>query len=175
MSHPGSGERPHGEPYNKKAMKGFPFPEHGPCFVCGSENPKGMGIRWFLMDDGSIQAEHTFTIHEQGPPGFAHGGALAAVLDEAMGMAVWGHGHRVVAVQLEVEYHRPVPLNTPVFVKAWITDRGRWGIRTEGRLTVNGKIAAVSRGIYVEAPHLFDEAFVESIRAKVEEEGRGHG
>ena len=159
-------------------MKGLPFPEHGPCFVCGSENPKGMGVRWFLMEDGSIRAEHTFTIHEQGPPGFAHGGALAAVLDEAMGMAVWGRGHRVVAVQLEVEYHRPVPLHTPVVVEARITDRGRWGIRAEGRLTVNGKIAAVARGIYVEAPHLFDEAFVASIQEKarrVEEEERRHG
>lgn len=147
-------------------MKRTPFPEHGPCFVCGSSNPKGMGVRWFLRDDGTIETELIFSLHEQGPPGFAHGGAIAAVLDEAMGMAVWGKGYRVVAVQLEVEYHRPVPLEVSVQVEAYITDRGRWGIRAESRMSLKGKLTNIARGIYVEAPHLFDESFVEEIRGK---------
>ena len=66
-----------------------PLPKHGSCFVCGSDDSPGMGVVWYALDDKSIFAEVTLNDAQQGPPGFAHGGASAALLDEAMGAAVW--------------------------------------------------------------------------------------
>ena len=40
----------------------------------------------------------------EGPPGHAHGGSMAAVLDEAMGAAAWMEGHLVVAVRLATSF-----------------------------------------------------------------------
>jgi len=57
--------------------------EHGVCFVCGRENPHGIGVQWWVREDGTVYARVTFREAQQGPPGHAHGGALAAVLDEA--------------------------------------------------------------------------------------------
>ena len=54
------------------------LPEHGSCFVCGAENPKGMGTRWHVREDGSVIGEVTLTVEQQGPPGHAHGGASTA-------------------------------------------------------------------------------------------------
>jgi acyl-coenzyme A thioesterase PaaI-like protein len=74
-----------------------PIPEHGPCFVCGTQNPHSMGVTWWARDDGAVVTEVALTESQQGPPGYAHGGASAALLDEAMGAAVWRAGYTVVA------------------------------------------------------------------------------
>jgi len=136
-------------------MKSLPY--HGSCFVCGSDNPHSIGVTWFLNEeDGSIYAEIVFSLAQQGPPGHAHGGASAAVLDEAMGAAVWRAGYSVVAVHLEVDYRRPVPLGEKVIVRGRITQRDEHKIRTSGEIILaDGIIAASGRGIYVKAPQLF--------------------
>ncbi len=142
-------------------QSGRPLPDHGSCFVCGHSNPHGIGITWFVLPDGHIEAVHTFTQAQQGPPGFLHGGASAAVLDEAMGAAVWSAGHRVVSVNLNVDYFRPVPLGVEVTVVARITGRDGKAIHTQAELRLpDGTVAVSGRGIYVEAPHLFDDDVV---------------
>ncbi|HEY58657.1 MAG TPA: PaaI family thioesterase [Anaerolineae bacterium] len=140
-----------------------PLPDHGPCFVCGHSNPQSIGVTWFAQPDGRITATVIFTEAQQGPPGFAHGGASAAVLDEAMGAAIWSAGHTVVAVNLNVDYHRPVPLGQPVSVEARITGCDSRAMYTQAELRLpDGRVAVSARGIYVEAPHLFNEEAVRS-------------
>jgi uncharacterized protein (TIGR00369 family) len=136
-------------------MKSLPY--HGSCFVCGSDNPHSIGVTWFLNeDDGSISAEIVFSEAQQGPPGHAHGGATAAVLDEAMGAAVWRAGYSVAAVHLEVDYRRPVPLGEKVTIRGRITERGEHKILTGAEIVLaEGIIAASGRGVYVVAPQLF--------------------
>jgi len=70
--------------YNRSMKRQVPY--HGWCFVCGTENPQGIGITMFVDDDGVLTSEFTLTKAQQGPPGYAHGGASAALLDEAMGL-----------------------------------------------------------------------------------------
>jgi uncharacterized protein (TIGR00369 family) len=127
------------------------LPEHGSCFVCGTQNTHGIGITWW-MEDGLITAEFTLTDAHQGPPNHAHGGASAAILDEAMGVAVWVAGLRVVAVNLEINYRRPVPLGQRVAVRAHVsrhTERKAW---TLGEIILpDGTVAVEGRGIYVAA------------------------
>ena len=134
------------------------LPEHGLCFVCGTENPHSIGITWYLDEDGSIHAEMVFTEAHQGPPGHAHGGASAAVLDEAMGAAVWRAGYSVVAVNLEINYKLPVPLGVKIIVVARIAEVHPRKILTSGEICLpDGSVAVTGRGIYVEAPHLFKD------------------
>ena len=58
------------------------LPEHGFCFLCGSENPHNVGLHWYVDKEGVVSSEFTLTLAQQGPPGFAHAGLSAAVLDE---------------------------------------------------------------------------------------------
>jgi acyl-coenzyme A thioesterase PaaI-like protein len=133
------------------------IPHHGPCFVCGSDNPKSIGVTWYLDEqDGSITTQLILDLAQQGPPGCAHGGALAALLDEAMGVAVWGAGHTVAAVHLDVDYRLPVPLGETVTVVVRITQHGEKKIITGGEIKLaDGTQAVIGHGIYVEAPQLF--------------------
>jgi acyl-coenzyme A thioesterase PaaI-like protein len=132
------------------------LPEHGVCFVCGKANPHSIGVTWFLDEGGEIFANAILSEAQQGPPGFAHGGASAAVLDEAMGAAVWQAGYSVAAVNLTIDYRHPVPLGQAVTVHARITERDEHKIFASGEITLSdGTVAVSGRGIYVEAPQLF--------------------
>jgi uncharacterized protein (TIGR00369 family) len=126
------------------------LPGHGVCFVCG-DNPRGIGITWYV-DGDEIYAEFTLTEAQQGPPNHVHGGASAAILDEAMGAAVWKTGLRAVAANLEVDYRRPVPLGEKVSVRARVTRRGARKLYARGQIYLpDGTLAVEGRGIYVPA------------------------
>ncbi|MEW6404374.1 MAG: PaaI family thioesterase [Chloroflexota bacterium] len=134
------------------------LPYHGWCFVCGNENPHSIGVTWWVDDDGIMTSEFTLNDAQQGPPGHAHGGASAAILDEAMGLVVWAAGHKVAAVNLEINYHKPLPLHQPLKLEARITQMDERKIFSTGEIRLpDGTVAVSGRGIYVVAPQLFDK------------------
>ncbi len=148
------------------------LPHHGYCFVCGDENPHGIGLTWSasfrqeapdedgLYPPGSvlISADFSFKLSQQGPPGHAHGGASAAVIDEAMGASVWQSGYRALLAHYELDYKLPAPLNTPVRVEAWVEKVDGRKVYARGRiLLADGREAVVGSGLYLHIPGFFDE------------------
>ncbi len=132
-------------------------PEHGKCFVCGTENPKSIGIQWYVDKDKTIWGEITLTKEQQGPPNFAHGGASAALLDEAMGAAAWVSGFKVVSVNLNINFLKPVPLNVPIRIKGLIKNKTGRKIFAYGEIILpDGEVAVEGRSILVEPEGFFD-------------------
>ncbi len=88
------------------------------CFGCGPDNPDGMHLR-FTLDE----ARKTFVCKMKlskryvGPPGHAHGGVIATILDEAMGKV--NKLRHVIALtkEMTVEYLKPVPLGKPLIIE----------------------------------------------------------
>jgi hypothetical protein len=39
------------------------LPEHGSCFICGSENPHNLGLRWYVDEKGVVSSEFTLRLH----------------------------------------------------------------------------------------------------------------
>jgi uncharacterized protein (TIGR00369 family) len=133
------------------------FPEHGHCFVCGTENPHSIGLTWWIDDDGVMTASFSLTQAQQGPPGHAHGGASAAILDEAMGLVVWAAGIKAAAVNIEIDYLKPVPLGQPLTLEARVTVHEQNKTLSSGEIRLaDGSVAVSGRGIYVSAPRLFE-------------------
>lgn len=138
------------------------LPEHGWCFVCGSDNPHSMGLTWWVDGDGILTSEFSLNQAQQGPPGHAHGGASAAILDEAMGLVVWAAGLKVAAVNLEINYFKPLPLHQPLALAARITEQDERKIFSAGEIRLpDGSLAVSGRGIYVVAPQLFEKVELE--------------
>jgi len=128
------------------------LPEHGSCFVCGGSNSHGIGVTWYAREDGSIFTDVTLTEAQQGPPGLAHGGASAALLDEAMGAAVWQAGYKAVSIGLNISYQRPVPLGQKIQVIGMRMDKLDKQIFTQGVIRLlDGTVAVRGKGVYVEA------------------------
>jgi uncharacterized protein (TIGR00369 family) len=80
------------------------------CFGCGLDNPSGLRLRFFTAEDGSIVCSPRLARRFAGPPGHAHGGIIATLLDEAMSKANRARGIVAMTRQMSVEYLRPVPL-----------------------------------------------------------------
>lgn len=97
-----------------------PLPYSKRCFVCGRDNPKGLGLRFERQGD-VVSATCTLDGHYNGFLGRTHGGIAAALLDEAMGWATVLASHRFTyTVELSVRYKQPVPLEQPLTVRGWL-------------------------------------------------------
>ena len=98
----------------------FSFDDLG-CFGCSSRNPAGLRLKFRRQGDRLI-GEYTIADHFHGAPGIAHGGIVAAILDEFSCAAVFFlRGDHVVTGELSVRYERPCPVETPLAVRSWIT------------------------------------------------------
>jgi acyl-coenzyme A thioesterase PaaI-like protein len=87
----------------------------------------------------------------QGPPGHAHGGSIAAVLDEAMGAAAWWSGHLGVAVRLDTRYLRMIPLGTDARLEASVERAEGRKVWARAALTdEGGEVFAKAEGMFVE-------------------------
>jgi uncharacterized protein (TIGR00369 family) len=127
----------------------------GSVFIFGAQ-PGGFAATFFVDQDGNVNGKVIFDDTKQGPPGHAHGGALATLIDEAMGAAAWNHGHRVLAANLNFNYRRPVPLNVEVAVQGRVERVDGRKIHTSGAILLpDGTPAVEGTGLFIEAPQYF--------------------
>jgi uncharacterized protein (TIGR00369 family) len=88
------------------------------CFGCGQQNRTGLRLKFFVDNEHRIVCRVRLSRRFEGPPGHAHGGILATLLDEAMSKANRQFGVVAMTRQLEVDYIKPVPLLTPLILTA---------------------------------------------------------
>ncbi len=129
------------------------------CRSFVSDDPHGDGdrvkIKYYLREaDKEIVGRAWFGPGAEGPPGHAHGGSTAAVLDESMGAAVWAAGYTVLTGELTVKYLRPLPLETTVTMETWLEDAdGRKVVAGGHLIDDDGKPFCVGRCTFVELSH----------------------
>lgn len=121
------------------------------CFACGSANPEGMRLKFFF-DESRRRAWCRFRLARkyQGPPGHAHGGIIATILDEAMGKV--NKLRHVVALtsRMQVEYLRPVPLGQTLIAEGHERSvRGRRHINAAEIRNQKGDVLARGRALFV--------------------------
>lgn len=129
-----------------------------PQFVSADTNPDRIRARYFARESASTVEGHVYFGHAaQGPPGHAHGGAIAAVLDELMGYLAWERELTVVAAELWVKYRRPTPLRTELKLRAWVerVEGRRAELRSE-LSTADGAVCCEGGGLFI---HVGEERF----------------
>jgi acyl-coenzyme A thioesterase PaaI-like protein len=82
----------------------------------------------------------------QGPPGVAHGGVIAAALDEAMALAVHAEGVGAWTRSLALELSAPAAVGTFVRLEARIDERSERGLNAHAEATGDGgeRVAAAT-------------------------------
>src|ERR1700676_2645251 len=121
------------------------------CFDCGQNNREGMRLK-FNYDEERERFVCRFRLAKRytGPPGHAHGGIIATILDEAMGKV--NKLRHVIALtsQITVNYLKPVPLNKPLRVESReVRVRGRQHINMAEILNSKDEVLARSRGLFI--------------------------
>jgi acyl-coenzyme A thioesterase PaaI-like protein len=124
------------------------------CFGCGPGHPTGLHVRCFKTADG-VMSPIIVPAQYNGPPGAAHGGIVAAYLDEVLAAAVKRATTRAaVTGELTVRYMKPVPVETPIIGRgSLVADHGRY-VDVEGRLEElgSGRVLATARARFFPIP-----------------------
>ncbi|MFG3341268.1 PaaI family thioesterase [Glycomyces sp. NPDC048151] len=121
----------------------------------GPGNPFAPPLR-IEPDAEGVSGRCTLGVVHEGPPGFAHGGVSAMLLDEMMGWACYAAGMPAMTISLDVRYRGPVPIETPLELRSRITATADRKLSVEARISAEADPEAVlvsGTGVFV-APDL---------------------
>ncbi len=121
------------------------LPSHQPgCYGCGDANPAGLGLTAVAAEGGGVRAEHTFDDRFLGAPGLAHGGAIAALLDDLYGMVLIRELLPAVTRDLAVSYRRPIHLDEPCVLAGRLVGRDGRDLDLEATIEQHGEVKVTS-------------------------------
>lgn len=144
------------------------------CYGCGPANADGLHLESYLGEEGetlvaTVRPDETFN---SGTPNVMYGGHIASLVDchsvwTAITFAYRTEGRPLgsepriayVTGRLNVDYHKPTPLDQPIHLRGWIegevarktTVRSELG--PEGTTTATGEVVAVRVDPSVVAGH----------------------
>lgn len=119
--------------------------------------------------DNAVEGTVVFDVCYEGPPGHVHGGWIAAMFDEVLGMAQALSSKPGMTARLEVNYRRPIPLHTPIFFRGTIDSVDGRKIYTSAR-SYNRETDET----YAEAHGLFISVEFDRFRSSTRPDGMGH-
>ena len=115
------------------------------CYVCGLENEYGLRLVFFDNGVDEVWCDYAIPEHYEGYPGVAHGGVVAAILDEICGRAtmIIDLNHFMMTAKMEVKYRCPVPLNVKMRAVGRVAWRRGRLVQARGELRLpDGVLAA---------------------------------
>ena len=124
------------------------------CFVCGINNPVGLGLT-LLSDGRGVEVLVQFRDEHCGFTGVVHGGLLSTVLDEVMAWVIGVNTRSFAfAAELNVRFLRSVSPGVPLKVRAELTAnrRGRLFLTRGDVLGPDGVVYAEATGKFLPIP-----------------------
>lgn len=121
------------------------------CFACGPENPDGLHLKFtYTALRHFVRCNLRLDSRFQGATGFAHGGIIATLLDEAMAKSNGLGGTRAVTLRLEARYRKMVPIKRKLRLTGWRTSkRGRRLYLRAELHDARGTLLAEGRGLFL--------------------------
>jgi acyl-coenzyme A thioesterase PaaI-like protein len=122
---------------------------HDLCFGCGQANLFGLQLELERSGNG-VEGRFFVKQDHQGPPGYAHGGVMAAALDEAMALLLFERGTFAMTGRLELDLIAPAPVGTFVQVSARLESEASRTLRLDAEATgEDGRRLAAAKGTFV--------------------------
>lgn len=123
---------------------------HPNCVVCSPANRSGLQLRFEVLEDGSV--ETTFDCDErfEGYSGLLHGGAISSLLDGAMANCLFAQGRTGLTGELKVRFRKPVAVDRPSRVRAWIDYASAPYFILKAELCQDGRLKAKAVGKFIE-------------------------
>lgn len=123
--------------------------KHNFCFVCGSENEKGLQVE-FKPKGEKVEGTFIPGKEHQGYEGFTHGGVLASLLDATMNRAVLEKGLSARTGKLVLRFYQPALIGFPLkVVGETIRVRKRFVLTEAEILSIDGLRLATSKGVFL--------------------------
>lgn len=116
--------------------------------VAGCSNPVALPLNMWLDGDRACGTVTCGTAYE-GPPGCVHGGFIAAIFDQFLGMAQQAARQPGMTGTLSIRYHSPTPLRRELKLSAQVEALGSRKTRVQGDISYNGKVTATAEGLFI--------------------------
>ena len=132
------------------------------CFICGQENNISIKAQYYT-DTVNQQVVSDITIPKRfnGWPGYAHGGIVAALLDEAAFRSIWIDGNyekSMVTMNLKIKLRLPTPTEQPLKTVGWIVETNDKHVEVASEIRLlDGTVTARGQATLVKAPDSFLE------------------
>lgn len=128
---------------------------YGLCAGCAPRGVCRLGLTAERLDDGVATFELGCPLEQQGGPGVAHGGWVAAAFDEMLGHVVQLHGRFSVTATLTINFAKPVPVDVPLLARARVDrlEGRKWFLSGELLLPASEAVLATATGLWIERRH----------------------
>lgn len=114
-------------------------------------NPLAPVVRVDIAEDASVSGAVRFTLPHVGPPHRAHGGVVASLFDQLLGIAAIAAGSPGMTRSLSVTYRRATPLHADLPIEARIDAVDGRTSRASGVIRgVDGRVTAEAEATFVE-------------------------
>ena len=123
--------------------------------VSGSANPMGLGATLWREGETSFM-EVSLGKAFEGAPGRSHGGVVAALIDETMGLVLAIHDLLAFTGRLDITYHAPTPIDTPLIARATLERRNGRKLHLEASVKAHDVMVASATALFIAVdPTLF--------------------
>jgi acyl-coenzyme A thioesterase PaaI-like protein len=122
--------------------------------MVGYANPIAPPVTVWVVhgEDGQreIRGTVTFGYQYEGPPTCVHGGVIAELFDELLGLANIAVGEGAMTGTLKIRYNRPTPLLAPLTLVARNTGHEGRKVFAWGGIYHEGELTAEAEGIFID-------------------------
>ncbi|MBW2688990.1 MAG: PaaI family thioesterase [Deltaproteobacteria bacterium] len=127
-------------------------------FVSGDQTGNRFRMNYFRDQEQNLVARVWFGPVTEGPPNHAHGGSIAAVMDEVLGLTAWAAGYPIVVGNLNISFRQLLPIQTVVQVKTrLISAKGR-------KIMVHGEVSSLDGVVYATGEALCIKIAAENLK-----------
>lgn len=116
--------------------------------VSGLSNPMGLGARLWRDGDEAVM-EVTLGAAFEGAPGRSHGGAVAALVDETMGVVMAMQGVLAYTAQLDITFRAPAPIGEPVLARARLDHHRGRKLTLRATVTAGDTLIAEATALFI--------------------------
>jgi hypothetical protein len=124
--------------------------------VIGFANPVAPPVEVWAVEGHEgwreVRGRVTYGYAYEGPPTCVHGGVIAELFDELLGMSNILVGEGAMTGTLTVRYRRPTPLLAPLHLVARHTGKEGRKVYAWGGIYHRGELTAEADGVFIEVP-----------------------
>ncbi|MEM7285520.1 MAG: PaaI family thioesterase [Actinomycetota bacterium] len=117
--------------------------------VIGPLNPIAPPFR-FWMEGDEVHGEGRFGAAFNGPPGGVHGGLVAALMDEVLGVTGVMTGNHGFTGTLSIRYESLTPVDTDLTVRGWVEGTEGRKAFISGEVCADGHVCARAHGVFIQ-------------------------
>ena len=130
---------------SRDPMQFFPYSP-----IIGRLNPASPPAEFWAEGD-QVHGRMNLSAVYAGPPGLVHGGIIAMIFDELLGVVNVVNGQGGYTGTLKVVYRRPTPLLRDIDLRAWPAGGEGRKLYVSGEMVCDGTVTASAEGTFVRA------------------------